>query len=359
MFRESTVRTIAIAGAEEREAGLEQDVVRHDEREEDKQRRREVGDDLPEHDPEGACSLRDRRLDELLFAEREDLAAHGPRHVRDQDDPDDQRRDPETLPVDRREPERKPSELQRRAQRDREQEDRERPDHVEDPRQDPVDPAPVVAGEQCEHRREEDREDRRPDPDLERVDAAVEEADGDVPAVQVRAEDKLATRREPLRPDGIAGGNEDRLTVRAFRDSALRKNVHLLPVLRKGVGDVVRVRTRVGDVVRVDRRKPTADEDQEEEEEEGKRDIVPPEAPPGKRPRAAAHDLGAALLGREHRRGVERELRRVRGGHRAPFPATLSVASLGGAPRAERPSVSKTYFFRQIDVQSNWNRTWL
>jgi hypothetical protein len=41
-----------------------------------------------------------------------------------------------------------------------------------------------------------------------------------------------------------------------------------------------------------------------------------------------------------------------------PF-ATLSVPSVGGARLMERPSLRKAYFFMQIDVQSNWNRTWL
>src|SRR5438067_1341411 len=87
--------------------------------------------------------------------------------------------------------------LKRRTERDREQEHRERPDQVEETRDDPVDPAAVVAGEQCEHDRDEGADQRRTESDLERVQAAVEKPYGDVVAEIVEAENALAAAAEP------------------------------------------------------------------------------------------------------------------------------------------------------------------
>src|SRR5207237_4879854 len=104
-----------------------------------------------------------------------------------------------------------------------------------------------------EHTGNSDRKERGFDSDLERVDAAVAQTDGDVAAVQVRAEDELAAGGEPLRSDRIPGRAEDRLAVRALRDPALREDVDLLPVPRERVRDVVVVRTGMRHVVRIDR----------------------------------------------------------------------------------------------------------
>src|SRR5215212_3381342 len=88
------------AGAEERESGLGEDVVRDDQREEHEHARRDVREDLGEHDPRCARALSDRGLYELLLAQREDLAAKRPADVRDQDVRDHERRDPQAARLD-------------------------------------------------------------------------------------------------------------------------------------------------------------------------------------------------------------------------------------------------------------------
>ncbi len=62
----------------------------------------EVGQQLAEHHSQRAGPLRDRRLDELLLAQGEDLAAQRSRHVGHVDDADDQDRDPDRAAGDRR-----------------------------------------------------------------------------------------------------------------------------------------------------------------------------------------------------------------------------------------------------------------
>src|SRR5919201_880394 len=63
------------ADAEVRERRLQQDVLRDDERRVDDDRRDEVGQDLAEEDRAVGGPRRTRRLDELLLADGEDLAA--------------------------------------------------------------------------------------------------------------------------------------------------------------------------------------------------------------------------------------------------------------------------------------------
>src|SRR5437870_1871687 len=95
---------------------------------------------------------------------------------------------------------------ERRPERDREQEDREGPDVVEEARDEPVEPATVVAREQGEDERQGGADDRRPDPDLQGVEPAVQQADGDVAALRVGAEYVLPACVPQLRPDGNAPG---------------------------------------------------------------------------------------------------------------------------------------------------------
>ncbi len=85
------------ADAEERERRLEEDVRGDDQRAVDDDRRHEVGEDLAEDDPPVRRPQRARRLDELLLAYRQDLAADdardvGPADERDREDHDAQAR---------------------------------------------------------------------------------------------------------------------------------------------------------------------------------------------------------------------------------------------------------------------------
>src|SRR5215210_3875155 len=139
------------SGAEEREAGLGEDVVRDDQREEDEQGRGDVRQELAEHDPRRAGSLSSRRLDELLLTEREDLAAERTPDVGNENVRDDERRNPEapTLEVD---PEVMVAVSRDRGpERDRKQQDRKLPDEVEEAGDDPVDPTAEIACKQREY----------------------------------------------------------------------------------------------------------------------------------------------------------------------------------------------------------------
>src|SRR6266540_1831054 len=126
------------ARAQERKRGLGQDVVGDDQREEDEHARRNVRKDLREHDARRARALGDRRFDELLLAEREDLAAQRPPDVRDQDVRDDERRNPEAPRLDVEPEVVEAVDRQCGTERDREQDDGEGPDQVEEARDRPV-----------------------------------------------------------------------------------------------------------------------------------------------------------------------------------------------------------------------------
>src|SRR5919108_3347099 len=76
------------ADAEVGEGRLQQDVLRDDERRVDDDRRDEVGEDLAEEDRPVAGAARARRLQELLLAQREHLAADDAADVRPVDDDD-------------------------------------------------------------------------------------------------------------------------------------------------------------------------------------------------------------------------------------------------------------------------------
>ena len=75
---------------------------------------------------------------------------------------------------------------------------------------------------------------------------------------------------------------------RTDRDVGRADDVDLLAALLYGPGDVLGRQRRVGDVLRVDRRQQAQDHDQDEQAAEEQRDLVSPQAPPGKFPRPDA-----------------------------------------------------------------------
>ena len=152
---------------------------------------------------------------------------------------------------------------ERGSERDCQEQHREGPDQVKESRDDPVGPAAVVTREQCEQDSEDGADQRRSDPDLERVDAAVEQADRHVTAEIVGAKDVLTTRVPELRPDRNPSGDEH-----AVDEAALRNDLNLLAVAGEGLAEVALVRPRLRNVGGVDRRERARDHDGDEHKEE-------------------------------------------------------------------------------------------
>src|SRR5437763_1340891 len=88
------------ACAQERQSRLREDVVRDDQREDHEHRRSDVRQQFIEHRAPRARSLRRRGFDELLLAQRQDLAAQRPADVGNQYDGDHERWDPEAARLD-------------------------------------------------------------------------------------------------------------------------------------------------------------------------------------------------------------------------------------------------------------------
>src|SRR5919206_323885 len=119
-------------------------------------------------DPEAASADHPGGLDELAPAQREHLRAHDARRIEPGEEPDHD--DQGDHPVCEVAAERDPLEpvAEHEADRDHEEQDREAHDELRHPREDGVDPAAVVAGDQPEDHPEEDGEGRRAERDLER-----------------------------------------------------------------------------------------------------------------------------------------------------------------------------------------------
>jgi len=155
---------------------------------------------------------------------------------------------------------------------------------------------------------------RRSDPDLERVDAPVKQADCHIPTQVVGTEDVPATRVPELRPDRNPSGDEHPVDEAAFRD-----DLNLLAIAGEGLAEVPLVRPRMRDVVGVDRREGADDDDDDEQEEEREGDVVPAQPPPCEQPGALALDYPVLSSG-ELGGGVEREIGRGFCRHAAFFP---------------------------------------
>ena len=121
------------AGAEERQRRLDQDVVGDDQREEDEHRRRDVREQLAEHDPErrsAPCEI-DASMNSFSRSERICPRSGRPTYG-DEDHGDDHRRDPETPGLDVDRPMVEAADRERGAERDPEQDHRQRRDQVEE-----------------------------------------------------------------------------------------------------------------------------------------------------------------------------------------------------------------------------------
>ena len=212
------------AGAEVRQAGLEQDRVGEDQRDEHDDRRGEVRQDLAEHDPQRGSAPAERAASmNSRSRSAEHLAADRLGDVGDVDEADDERGHQQRVAVQRTDP----AERERRRRARRRGVHRDRPRSGRAPRlMHAVDDAAEVAGDDPEDRREDHRDQRRDAPDLERVAPAVEQPHGHVAAVGVGAEEEL---RVPRRPDRDPDRADDVVELAADLDL---------------LGDVVVVRAR-------------------------------------------------------------------------------------------------------------------
>ena len=180
------------AHAEERQRRLEQDVGRDQQGGVDDQRREEVRQDLAHDDPPVRGAQRAGRLDELLLAQGQDLAAHDARDVGPVDDRDDHDDDGEAGLDEAVEAALRAGAGRRQAEA--EEQDREGQHHVDGARQQRVDPAAVEAGQQADDRADEDGDAGRDQGHLERDAGAVDRAREDVAAEAVDAERMLGGR---------------------------------------------------------------------------------------------------------------------------------------------------------------------
>src|SRR5207249_132441 len=151
-----------------------------------------------------------------------DLPAQGSADVGDQDVRDHERRDQKASALDIDPEVMEAVDRQRGAERDREEQDGEGPDQVEEAGDDPVDPTAVIPGEEREDEREQRADHRRADSDLQRVEAAIEEPNGDVTPLVVCAEEVAPPGVPELRSNRDASGHE--LPV---HESTLRDDLNL------------------------------------------------------------------------------------------------------------------------------------
>src|SRR5919108_3579184 len=250
--------------SEERERGLEDDVVRDDQRGVDDDRRHHVREDVPAHDPEVAGALRLRGLDELLLAKGQDLASHDTRDVRPAEEPDDHA-DEEQAGLQQAEQTALPAGATGGGQAHRQQQGGHRHHDVRHPGQEHVGLPPVVPrrdadpdpDHQGDPRREERHDEGRPGP--------VDHPDHDVSSHAVRPEEELE------------------VDVGALRQSDVRGH---LPEMRDVVGPVSDQRR---DHWGTDRQQRHDGDDYDP----GQGEAVPPETAPEQLPRASPGDLGA------------------------------------------------------------------
>ena len=188
------------ADPEERQGGLEEDVLGQDERRVDDDRGHEVGEDLAEDDAPVRRAERARGLDELLLAQRQHLPADDPRHVGERgqrDHEDDHGQAGLDEPVDAA------LDRARRCEPDAQQQDREREQDVEPARDERVGPAAVEAGDQAEHGPGDDRDAGRDDRHRERHPRAV---DGPAEDVLAGAGRRRTSARRWVRSTGRSPG---------------------------------------------------------------------------------------------------------------------------------------------------------
>ena len=156
------------AGAEERQRRLEQDRVGDHQREEDDDRRRQVGQDLGEHDPDRPDALRPRRLDELLLAQREHLPAQGLAMYGTYTKPMISIGMSSESPLISIGPICRPPSASAVPSATPSSTHRKRPDDVEAARDQRVDPAAEEAGQRSREDRQQDRQQRRANADRQR-----------------------------------------------------------------------------------------------------------------------------------------------------------------------------------------------
>ena len=311
--------------AEEADARLEHHVCRDQDGAVRGERRRDVRDQVLADDPQVARAGHRRRLDELAAAEREHLGAHDPRRVEPREDADQNDQTEDALVQDAAEGDVVEVRRRRRREHEQEQEERERHHDVHEPRHDRVDPPAEVARDGAERDPEHEREQRRTERHLERLLAAVEQAEELVPAERaVGAQDQERVRRALGRLRLV-----DRILLRDGRE--IVEGGDARPRTRGLVVDVDRVREQVVRPVvqepRSNRRAREYEQDQREDGDQAREaDPVAPEAPPRNRPVTGGRDRRSRLRGRYLRRRL------------SPHPRGEDSASdtqrLGPAPRA-------------------------
>src|SRR5262249_54557248 len=191
----------------------------------------------------------------------------------------------------------------------------------------------VVPAQRGRAGRERGTEGGRPDSNLEGVQPAVEQPDGDIASLVVGSEDVFTARVPQLWADRDTAGVE-----LAPDEASLRDDLDLLAVPHERLAQMVVVGAGLGDVMGVGARQRAQDDDDDEEGEEAQCDVVPPEPSPGQEPRALAFDRTTLFPGKlcrgvegEFGRGLSRQLRLLssptpsRPGGRAPVKLELSL----------------------------------
>ena len=174
-------RLTLYADPKERQRRLELDGVPDDQREQHDQRRANVRQDLPRHDAPRAHSGGARGEHELLLADRPDLGASRPHHVRHGPDGDHEDRDQQRAARQLHRPQVEPAHGERCAERDPQEDPREGPQEVDHRRDRAVHEAARVAGDERERDAQHGRCQRGSYADQERVAPAVKEPDHHVP----------------------------------------------------------------------------------------------------------------------------------------------------------------------------------
>ena len=280
-------RVVGHAEPQEGEVRLEEDVGRDQERRVDDDRRDQVREDLPEHDPQVARTERARGLHELALAQRQRVAAYEPGDV----GPGEERDDHDHHAEARLQRAVEAAVLGRGARRhdpDREQEQRHREDDVGDPGDDRVDPAAEEAGQDAEDDPHRDRDRGGEHAHHQRDARAVDRAHEDVAPVVVGSEPE-ARRRSVGDPEDVGG-----------------------LALEELVGPVTHERR--------EQRREDGHEDQEDDQSEPReREAVLREALPEELPRRLSDDL--MVVGRRSGGAAGAGLR-LRGAHSPPGGAS-------------------------------------
>ena len=186
---------------------------------------------------------------------------------------------------------------------------RERPDHIERARDRRIGEAPHEPGDRSQDHRQDRCDERRHQPDQQRVAPAVEEPHGRVAAIGIGAEQELAL---PGRPD---------------RHPVERDHVRLLAVDQDRFSQVVLVRVGAGRAVGPERSRKTHRDHDEKQHAERNCSLVALEPPQREPPWTDPVDVLAARLLRERRRVLERVIGSRLGGHgRCGLPGRAPIA---------------------------------